>query len=207
MSSQLKDFQPGDVCALRYSMTQSIYDALETATMNLDSTTQKQVHKFIRKMTANLRAKTGPRPCVLLRDRGGNHTVALMATFEGDEFDALHELYRKYCIPVYPTNRPSVDQRGSDVLVDDTPLALTPMWPSGSKSAWVFTYPISIPLSSRLSRWTKRSKWGGKTQWHVDEAELARFQLVTDATRNSFEQSAMHVPKMVVDFAVSRHLP
>jgi len=189
-------------------MTQSVYDALEAATMNLDSTTQKEVHKFIRKMTANLRAKTGPRPCILLKDnRGTSRRVALMATFEGDEFDGLHELYRKYCIPVFPTASPSISQRGApSVLIDDTPLSLTPMWSSGSKDAWVFTFPIAIPRTSRLSRWTKRTKWGSKIQWHVEKNELDRFESVTEATRRAFAQNATDIPKMVVDFAVSQHI-
>ena len=197
------------MCELRYSMTQSVYDALETATMNLvnDAATQKEVLKVIRKMTANQRAKIGSRPCIVIRADNMFWDVALMATFEGDEFGALHELYRKYCIPVYPTARPSIDQKGTtSTPIDDTPLALTPVWSSGSKDAWVFAYPISIPRTSRLERWTKRTKWGTKIQWHVEKTELDRFQSVTEATRRAFDQNAIHAPKMVVDFAVSRRI-
>jgi len=206
MSSPLKGVQPGDVCSLRYSMTQSVYDALETATKNLDIVTQKEVLKFIRKMTGNLRAKTGPRPCIFLKDERNALSIALMATFEGGEFEALHDIYRKYCIPIFPAARPNNNLRRTDTIpIDDTPLVLTPVWSSGSKAAWVFAYPISIPRTSRLSRWTKRNKWGVGTQWHVEKPELTRFTLVTDATERSFAQNAVDIPKMVVDFAVSQH--
>ncbi|KAI0364941.1 hypothetical protein BV20DRAFT_787388 [Pilatotrama ljubarskyi] len=181
-----KSYSPGDICAIRESPDQPVYQLLtgevapgrprngssasEATTGEGSSTIRTNTSRTSTRRRPAAGSAKGPRPCTLFKPwpfgSDAGCTICLMATFEGmHDLDGLPEILQRFC----GTIAPHVVSSERNIPHFHT----CPEWQSKGGVGWIiaFRFICSIQI---LGRWKNRqSETPNMSSFMLDEEELA----------------------------------
>ncbi|KAI0350637.1 hypothetical protein OH77DRAFT_1363432, partial [Trametes cingulata] len=175
-------YAQGDICCIRESTATPIEHILAAhPAIHENPRLLKKCEDALRRIKAEGSMLGKERPCILLCTIPSGvrtaPTVCLMGTFGGTPFEELSEIFKMFCIPLYP----NLGQDGS------VPVHSTPEWPS-SEDQWIIAYSFE---SSRFIKGHWRLGSDRRLGISAGSTDVLVCRLDADAQAFLREQSAM----------------